>query len=351
MVVRRKLKNNEDQLKESKPDDPQTKKVTKSKRSPLKVLLLGVFLALLTLYSVSPFVVRYSHFVQKEFIYVNRINIPLFANFSDPTGFGLPKAKNFYLQHSDGCKIGVWQVLPEKYHQKTTPEEDYPSHLSDGLPVVLYLHGNTGSRATYHRIQLYRLLTENKGHHVVTFDYRGFGDSDCSPSETGLMEDGLLVWQWIKGHAPNARVYLWGHSLGSGAATYLASNLTSTGYSPTGILLDAPFTTIIEAAYHHPFSLPYWPIRDLFKAISLDFIHETHSSVERILSITCPILIMHGHKDIIVPFALGQRLYQVALATRKPGNGAVQFVDCGDTGHKYNYRSKQLLEALDTFIQ
>ena len=330
----------------------QIHKPTKSsRRCSCHKTLLTVLIILVVLYVSPAFLIRYSHFIQKEFIYVNRVKIPFFANLSDPTGFGLPKTRHFNLEHENGCKIGVWQILPLVYHKQPVADNSFPNLLSDNRPIVLYLHGNTGTRAAYSRINVYKFLTEEKDYHVVTFDYKGFGDSDCSPSESGLMEDGLLVWQWIKTHAPLANMYIWGHSLGSGATIYLTSNLTASGTSPSGILLDAPFTTIIDAAYHHPFSTPYWPFIDIFKKLSLDFFHETHSSIDRVSTITCPILIMHGHKDVIIPFHLGFRLYEVALATRKPGSGKVQFIDCGDTGHKYNHRSENLRNALDTFIQ
>lgn len=44
--------------------------------------------------------------------------------------------------------------------------------MSDHRPVILYLHGNTSSRATAHRIELYSVLRK-MDYHVVAFDYRG----------------------------------------------------------------------------------------------------------------------------------------------------------------------------------
>lgn len=312
---------------------------------------LILLLLLVAAYISSPFILRYSHVLQRELIYVNRVNIPMFANLSDPLGLGLRSSRHFFLEHKlSGCRIGVWQVLPQTYHQESIDDEDYPMFLSDGLPIVLYLHGNTGTRATHHRIGLYKFLSEEKNYHVITFDYKGFGDSDCLPSERGMMEDGLLVWEWIRGHAPSSKIYLWGHSLGSSATTYLTSNLTASGNSPNGILLDAPFTTIIDAASNHPFSILFWPVMGIFRDISLQHFHETHPSIDRLIDITCPILIMHGHLDYIVPYNLGYKMYEVAKETRKPGNGEVIFIDCGDTTHKTNYHSKKLIKALDTFI-
>jgi len=43
-------------------------------------------------------------------------------------------------------------------------------------PVILYMHGNTGSRAREHRVEHYKFL-RGLGFHIVTFDYRGYADS------------------------------------------------------------------------------------------------------------------------------------------------------------------------------
>ena len=51
-------------------------------------------------------------------------------------------------------------------------EQWYNDSLADDRPVILYLHGNTASRAVAHRIELYRLLRKLDWH-VVAFDYRG----------------------------------------------------------------------------------------------------------------------------------------------------------------------------------
>ena len=350
-----KQKNQDDAKKLHHGDNSKVKKTSKpvkKSRCKCRWVLLFTISIILGIYSFGPLVLRYSHWMQKEMIYVNRLNIPFMANLSNPSEFGLPKVNCFYLHHTDGCRIGVWHILPQKYHKEVIPNDQYASLLSDELPIILYLHGNTGSRATYSRVGLYKYLSEEKQYHVITFDYKGFGDSDCYPSESGLMEDGLLVWQWIKQYASDRNIYIWGHSLGSGATTYLTANLTASGDSPTGILLDAPFTTIIEAAINHPFSLPYrlWPLRTLLKTYSLDYFHETHQSIDRLRYITCPILIMHGHLDVTIPFDLGHKMYETALSTRKPGSGDVHFIDCGDSSHKYNFRSEPLRQALDSFI-
>jgi abhydrolase domain-containing protein 12 len=80
-------------------------------------------------------------------------------------------------------------------------------------PVVLYLHGNTGTRANGHRVDLYKTL-RRLGYHVIALDYRGFADSsDISPTENGVVSDSLAVYRYIK-NLTNNPVFIYGHSLG-----------------------------------------------------------------------------------------------------------------------------------------
>ena len=98
-------------------------------------------------------------------------------------------------------KLGVWKLEPH-FH-------------SDTSPVVIYIHGAQGSRAAYHRIQMYRLLLKI-GSPVVTFDYRGYGDSTGIPtSELDLLQDTMVVYRWTREQFPDRPLLLWAHSLGN----------------------------------------------------------------------------------------------------------------------------------------
>lgn len=320
--------------------------VSKPKERKLLSVCLKCLLPFLLIYALSAVVFTYSTWIQRELIYVNRIRTPFFSNLSNPYQFGLHnETRHFYLMHKGNeCRIGVWYI-PRMTNIGTANDV---ASLADGFPVVLYLHGNLGTRGTYPRVGVYKYLSEERNCHVVTFDYRGFGDSDCYPSEVNMMEDGLLVWEWIRKKAPNARIYLWGHSLGSGAATHLTLGLQSLGTTPVAVLLDAPFTNIIEAAYNHPFGIPFKPLGERF----YHSMYEKHSSIDRILHIKCDIMIFHSRNDFVVPYHLGKKLYETAISKRDPKiTGKVSFIDCGEQGHKYNYLSKELRVAVDKFIQ
>ena len=313
---------------------------------------LKTLLCIVVIYLALPFVLRFVRPLQDALIYVNVVDFPLFTNLSAPGEVGLKATRSFYLHHENGERIGVWQIAPTGYHEKgddVMSEEQYAKILSDGRTIVMYMHGNTGTRAMYQRIGVYKMLV-NRGYHCIAFDYRGYGDSDGSATEMGLRDDARLVWNWIREHAPNAKVFIWGHSLGSAPAVHLTRDICSQPRPPAGLVLDAPFTSMQDAAVNHIFSLPYWPIMFYLKYTFIDHIEEKFSTIDKISDVSCKILIIHGRGDIIVPYQLGKNLYEYTIDNRKPDYGEVLFTDCGDQRHRTNYLSPALPNALTKFI-
>lgn len=327
----------------------------KGKRLNSLGLALGVVAALLlTLYIAIAALIRYSYWIQALLTYIHFVRTPWFADISNPAEFGLRNTRHFNLVQYDGCALGAWHVLPNTYQDDVIQSQDYVSALRDGAKVVMYLHGNTGTRGIPHRVALYKSLSE-RGYHVITFDYRGFGDSSCVPSERGMMEDALLVWDWIHTHTVlETDVFIWGHSLGSAAATYLSKELWHRRTThPRGVVLDAPFTTIVDAASNHPLGAPYWLVLPIFRYFVLEAFNERFDSESRIRFIPFPILIAHGHNDRIIPFHLGYQIYRATLESRRRNpflSQDVHFVDCGESLHNTNFQSRALRSALDHFV-
>ena len=331
-----------------------TKRPTTKRKKVRLHYVACLLVTLLAMYAFPGMVIRFCPWVQSALIFVHHVRIPFFSNLTNPAEFGLSNTRNLELFQFDGCAVSTWQVLPASYQGNATASRHYDEALSDGAPIVLYLHGNTGTRGTGHRVQVYKFLS-SRGYHVVTFDYRGYGESSCSPSERGMMEDSLLAWRWVRHHAPHSHIYVWGHSLGSTAATYLAKELWKQGTQPKGIILDAPLTSMTEAVSNHPLGIPYWPwpAMPLFKYFVIDTTFKGRfESAHRLRHIPSPILIAHGHNDIIIPFDTGHHFFQAALESRRrnPLLGRVDFVDCGESTHKTNFMSPSLSSALDIFI-
>lgn len=77
------------------------------------------------------------------------------------------------------------------------------------------------------RRELCKKLRDELKYDVITFDYRGFGDSSGEPTEVGLMKDARFIYDWLHRLSNGQRkIYLWGHSLGSAVACQLAARLS-----------------------------------------------------------------------------------------------------------------------------
>ena len=165
------------------------------------------------------------------------------------------------------------------------------------------LHG-----ALRYRVERFtRLITDGIG--VVAVEYRGYGGSSGSPSERGLIADAEAGYAFAAARYPYQQIVVWGESLGTGVAVALAAE------KPVGrVVLQSPFTSAAEVGAQR-----YWfaPVRLLMK--------DQFRSDLRIGKVTAPVLVLHGDRDNVVPFALGERLYGLINAPKRfvrfPGAG------------------------------
>ena len=206
-----------------------------------------------------------------------------------PAAAGLPEAEEVPLTAADGVRIAAWHVPPR-----------------DGKPVILYFHGNGGAlrfRVTRFR----RLIADGIG--LVALEYRGYGGSGGSPNEQGLIADAQAAYHFAAAQYPPQQLVLWGESLGSGVAIAVAAE------RPVGrVILEAPFTSAVALGARH-----YWylPVRLLMK--------DQFRSDLRIGKVKAPVMIMHGVNDRVVPYVMGEQLFELA---NKPKH-FVRFLDGG----------------------
>ncbi|CAG5129691.1 unnamed protein product [Candidula unifasciata] len=287
------------------------------------------------------------------FVFVLTVHWPPFVNLSRPSDFDLNNTRNFYLHVEEGVNIGAWHILPANLQteQRIITPDHYEDELNSGHNIFLYLTWQQGS---HHRVQLYRLLSK-LNYHVVTIDYRGYGDSSGYPTEDGVVADAYFAYKWLKEKAGESKIFIWGHSLGTGVTTKLAKRLCDEGDHPAGIILESPFNNIHEAAQNHPLGLPYRML-PWFEWVFLDGIKEHgiyFRSDENILSVTPNILILHAKDDFIVPFDLGKKLYHKARETRNHKTGQVEFIPFEAShgyGHKLIYKAPELPSLIRKFV-
>jgi len=187
------------------------------------------------------------------------------------------------IRTEDGLTLGSW-VIP------AGPD-------STGY-WVLICHGNAGNLSEFGRPAHYARL-RTLGLSLLAFDYRGYGESEGTPSEAGLYRDADAAYQYLRGglRVPPERIIVFGHSLGSAVAVDLASRVPA-----AGLILDGALTSVIERGAE---LYPYIPVRWIGRS--------RFSSIDKISRVSIPKLFLHARADDVVPLAHGRRLFEAAL--------------------------------------
>lgn len=131
---------------------------------------------------------------------------------------------------------------------------------------------------------------------VTTYliDYRGYGDSEGSPSEAAMRGDALARFDWVRDQHPKRRIAIVGRSLGTAMALHVAARR-----EVDGLILISPFTSLREVAAHH---YPWLPVRALMKN-PFDTLTDARGIVAGALVIT-------AENDSVIPGRFTERLVQ-----------------------------------------
>ncbi|XP_026744061.1 monoacylglycerol lipase ABHD12-like isoform X2 [Trichoplusia ni] len=335
--------------------------------------------------AVVPLLFKYSKAFRRNLVFANFVQWPPNTDFEEPSSSGIEGARNLSIEYDskvDKCrvKIGIWHILPKTVYERlkgsfdvSKDKEDLNKILDEELatsktPVMLYCHGNSNSRAAAHRIELYKFFQKME-YHTIAFDYRGYGDStNLKPSEAGVVEDALLVYDWLRERlGDNSRLYVWGHSLGTAISSHLLGNLRELSITlldrseplplPKGLILEAPFNNLADEVAKHPLSelvtwLPYYD--STFVAPFRSNSEQTFKSDEHLLKVkSLPVLILHAKDDVIVPFIVGVRLYRSIQQSRGDGDATIKlhaYDRRENLGHKGICHAKDLAEVVGDFV-
>lgn len=137
---------------------------------------------------------------------------------------------------------------------------------------------------------------------MLILAYRGYGDSEGKPSEEGLKLDAEAVLEFALNDSEidNDRIFVFGRSLGASVGARLASQKSN---QLQGVILENGFTSIADMVDH------LMPMVAKFKWLIQRIFYPTAQYVK---DITCPILIIRGVKDEIVPSFHGVEMYESA---------------------------------------
>ena len=196
---------------------------------------------------------------------------------------------------------------------------------NENFKTLLFFHGNAGKLDN----RIYKLNEfANLNLNYLIFAYRGFSGNQGKPTEAGLYRDALRAIDWLnQNKVNNKEIVLYGESLGTAVAIETATKDTF-----AGIILESPFTSmeILAQKYY-----PYLPAKIILK--------DKYKSIDKINGLNIPMHVMHGKKDNIVPFKMGEEIFN-----KYNGSKSNYFNDYDDHMMEFN---NDLIQSIDTFIK
>lgn len=224
---------------------------------------------------IIPFIV-WIRYVERHSIY-----FPMKEITNTPLDIGL-SYEEVYFNTADNMRLHGWFISNDK--AKFT---------------VIFCHGNAGNIS--HRLEKIEMFYK-LGLNTFIFDYRGYGKSGGAPSEPGLYKDADAAHNYLAGERKiiEDNIVLYGESIGGAVAVNLAAK------SGVGALItEEAFTSTKDMAkIYYPF-IPHFIISSRLDSLS------------KIKNIKCPKLIIHSVDDEIVPFSLGEKLFNAAESPKK----------------------------------
>ena len=185
----------------------------------------------------------------------------------------LTGAEAVAIPSDDGSPVAGWFQAPQP-----------------GLPVILYLKGNSDTFSAEHE-RFEQWVADGYG--FLAFDYRGFPASPGTLNQDNVLADALVAYDWLSAmHLP---IVLWGRSLGSGPATFIASER-----EVDALLLETPFLSAVAVAgERYPFLPVGWLMADQYPVNSW------------IADVEEPVFVAHGTADQTIGVSNGERLYEL----------------------------------------
>ncbi|HWC74566.1 MAG TPA: alpha/beta hydrolase [Gemmatimonadales bacterium] len=229
--------------------------------------------------------------------------------------------------------IGYGECIELRMHDQTRLVGWYLPPLAAAssrrpFAALLWFYGNGENIAA-----IWPIIRDFRPPHaaLLVVDYPAYGASEGRTTEAGIYEAADLAYQALlaRGDVDPRRIYVYGRSLGSAVATHLAAT-----HEVAGMILESPFTSARAMAARHYKIFPKLLVR-----LRLD-------NLGRIATIHCPMLILHGTADQLVPIEMGKELAAAA-------GGPVEFVMIENSGHNdtYDLGGRAYREKIAAFVK
>ncbi|HXF94898.1 MAG TPA: alpha/beta hydrolase [Gemmatimonadales bacterium] len=222
----------------------------------------------------------------------------------DPKDVGIPEGERLELTTRGGTRLAGW-YLPPKTEGNRSPD---PSRAAG----LLWFYGNGENIAS-----LWSILRDFQppGAALLVVDYPGYGGSEGRTTEPGILEAAEAAYEALarRPEVARDRIFVYGRSLGTVPASHLAATRPV-----AGLILESPFTNAREMSARHYGLLPRFVLR-----LRLD-------NLSNVARARCPVLVVHGTADRLVPPAMGRRVAAAA-------GGPVELALIEGAGHNETY--------------
>ncbi len=165
------------------------------------------------------------------------------------------------------------------------------------LPTIIYFAGNGESSAqTFYYMYMEHIFDHFEGYQFIMIDYPGYGLSEGIPRDHSMQEMSKAVYEFVYqlDYVDQEEIYIYGYSIGTGVATYIAST-----YDVKGLILIAPYSSIKDLFN------TYVPI---FHGILSGLIVEEFDSLSNALGVDVKPLIIASRSDKTIPFEISEKL-------------------------------------------
>lgn len=169
---------------------------------------------------------------------------------------------------------------------------------------------------------------------VMCYDYTGYGCCNNGvPTEEDCYADIDAVYEYLltEQNLTPEQIVAYGRSVGSGPSCYLAAKTAAAGRPIGGLILHSPFASVYRVVFDWGFTV----VGDKFP------------NIDRIATVQCPVLVIHGQDDAIVPIKHGRALYE-ALPDNIQGE-TFFVVGLGHNGFSYHIES-MLMSKVNSFL-
>ncbi len=236
-------------------------------------------------------------FLQRRLMYFPTVVTDLSVQAAGLSGAAVT---DVHLRTDDGRIIKGWLLRSLLPIAPQTNASDQDISQSQRPALLIYFPGNAGNRQN--RLDDLRTFA-TAGYDILIFDYRGYGDSQGTPTEPSMESDANQIYRYARDELryEESRIVLFGESLGGGVALSLWSNPSEFAPQPAAIILKSTFSSMVDAASYH---YPWLPVKLLLV--------DRWPSIDRIQHVQSSIVLIHGTRDEVVPFSHARQLQSAA---------------------------------------